>query len=1149
MMAGAPTDDTPTVISTGKPRAAENAQLGEGLQGRRLGHFELLEAIGVGGMAAVLRARDLDLNRFVALKILPPESAADPENISRFKHEARAAAKLDHENIARVYFCGEDQGLHFIAFEYVEGENLRSLFDRRGPLPAAECVPYMLQVAAGLTHAARRGVIHRDIKPSNIIITPEGRAKIVDMGLARNLDARHAADLTQSGVTLGTFDYISPEQALDSRQADVRSDIYSLGCTFYHLLTGRPPVEGSPAKKLNDHQHVLPIDPRQINPAVPDDLAAVLGKMMAKDPAHRYQTPEQLILHLNDLARKLGVADPTAGDEPAPATPALPGPPRLSPVAIALAAAALVVVVVLFTSGGGVPADGPGPTALWPVGPPTTTTTVAPVNPGAAAAPGKAVEPSAPRAQKAPDAARLKALLQAPSAHIQLADALYDLAGELGVSFQGSDLVLEGTDRLHPPRLRVAFAPAGDGPRPGGLTLRGLPTSMAPTRLKLRGLHFLIANTPAESAPADWRAALKVEGFDEIDIERCTFEPEGPRPASRTTDVLLAGRPDAERTTVLRLTDSYFAPPDRLTAGDVAVLLDGSADVRAFSCVFAPYTAVFEAEAGAKVQLELDQCSALLRDGTLIQSESGAGVTAAAGHCLFACAGPSDGGELTRADASATAVLAGLKSRRGAMPNGYFNLSPPADDAEAVVLTASPWQKNPLEETGPRLSNPRAFLVNLDDRNLRLTGPVDPRPGRPRLPEPPLGALALPTDETPYSLSPSPPIRTADAKRKLVKRTATRAEVAAGVFRSLALAVEDAESGDVIEIQHDGLMEIAPVVLEQPKQLTIRPSPGSRPVLALKPTERKEASLFLVFNGSLKLEELQFLLRPSDRAASVDRSRLSAVTIGGAGQCAMVRCAATLDEGDAVQVAMASLADPAGAMKMGTTPDRLPRVELDRCFVRGKGDLLAVQPSRAFEFEADGSLFVLDGALVAVESASKEPPLTPGGSVHLRHTTAYLTGPILGLHGGERNGGPPALAGTQVTTDDCLFALPAGKSAVRADGLDPDQLKLYLSWRGKNNVYAGFTGQIIDAHAGGMSEMPQKMFRDAEWLTFTGESGHMAALSKVRFAVAPPTAGQPMTAVRPTDFAVTQWPDPRDAECGAKPRELPRPFDYEKDQR
>src|SRR5262249_22702928 len=159
----------------------------------------------------------------------------------------------------------------------------------------------------GLAHAAGRGVVHRDIKPSNIIITPTGRAKLVDMGLARHLEKHDDRALTQSGVTLGTFDYISPEQALEPRDADVRSDIYSLGCTFYHMLTGQPPVpEGTAAKKLHHHQHLPPLDPRQLNPDIPDDVAAILARMMAKEPRDRYQRAEHLVMHLIQVAQKVG---------------------------------------------------------------------------------------------------------------------------------------------------------------------------------------------------------------------------------------------------------------------------------------------------------------------------------------------------------------------------------------------------------------------------------------------------------------------------------------------------------------------------------------------------------------------------------------------------------------------------------------------------------------------------------------------------------------------------------------------------------------------------------------------------------------------------------------------------------------------------
>ena len=303
-------EEPPTIISLTRPRSSPDAKLVERYIGKQLGHFQTIEPVGVGGMAAVIRAQDLELARIVALKILPPEMAVDPENVKRFRQEARAAAKLDHENIARVYYCGEDQGIHFIAFEFVAGETLRAITDHQGgKLEIDKAISYLLQVTAGLIHAQSRQVVHRDIKPSNIIITPEGKAKIVDMGLARNLDPHNAnGGVTHSGVTLGTFDYISPEQAIDPRIADCRSDIYSLGCTFYHVLSGQAPVpEGTAAKKLSAHQHLLPIDPRLLNPAIPDDLTKILARMMAKNPDYRYQSPQELYAELMILAQNRGI--------------------------------------------------------------------------------------------------------------------------------------------------------------------------------------------------------------------------------------------------------------------------------------------------------------------------------------------------------------------------------------------------------------------------------------------------------------------------------------------------------------------------------------------------------------------------------------------------------------------------------------------------------------------------------------------------------------------------------------------------------------------------------------------------------------------------------------------------------------------------
>ena len=245
-------EDQPTVITQpGMPPADSRSDSvtrilhGQILPGERLGHFELLKYVGGGGMGKVFCALDTRLARSVALKILSPEHAADRETVLRFQNEAQSAARLDHDNIARVYYVGEDRGLNYIVFEFIEGVNVRDLVESKGPLSLAEAVSYTLQVADALAHAAERNVVHRDIKPSNLLITPAGQAKLIDMGLARlrEVDAA-AADLTASGVTLGTFDYISPEQARDPRNTDVRSDIYSLGCTFFFMLTGRPPFLG-----------------------------------------------------------------------------------------------------------------------------------------------------------------------------------------------------------------------------------------------------------------------------------------------------------------------------------------------------------------------------------------------------------------------------------------------------------------------------------------------------------------------------------------------------------------------------------------------------------------------------------------------------------------------------------------------------------------------------------------------------------------------------------------------------------------------------------------------------------------------------------------------------------------------------------------
>ncbi len=309
-------DSTPSAVATAEVSELSNRlfpaqithELAEDLSGLKLGHFLIEERVGMGGMGTVFLATDERLQRPVALKILSPTQLSDPASIQRFRNEARAAARLDHDHVARVFFYGEEQGLHFIAFEFVQGKNLRDVIRARGRLEPAESVSYAVQLAAALCHTSACGVVHRDIKPSNIIITPQGKAKLVDLGLARKENLEASAQLTVAGTTLGTFDYIAPEQAKDPRNVDVRSDIYALGGTLYHMLTGELPYpEGTVLQRLLDHQEKDPPDPALRNRRVPPGLSAIVKKMLAADPRRRYLNAEDLLRDLLLMASSLGL--------------------------------------------------------------------------------------------------------------------------------------------------------------------------------------------------------------------------------------------------------------------------------------------------------------------------------------------------------------------------------------------------------------------------------------------------------------------------------------------------------------------------------------------------------------------------------------------------------------------------------------------------------------------------------------------------------------------------------------------------------------------------------------------------------------------------------------------------------------------------
>jgi hypothetical protein len=326
--------------------ASEAASKGK-RRGLRLGKYEVQAHIATGGMGAVYKAVDLERRRVVALKVLSPELAARPARLERFRREARSAAKLCHENIVAVYEIGEEAGTYFLALEYVDGIDLQEHVRRRGPLPPEEARQIIIQAARALGHAYEHGIVHRDVKPSNILISErDGRpvVKLTDLGLARETKEEDLR-VTSLGRTVGTVDYMAPEQARDSGAADTRSDIYSLGCTFYYLLAGQCPFPGgSVAERAIAHIEATPPDVRDSNPAVSAKLSAVLQRMLAKKPADRFQNPGELLQALEDAAPAPAL---TGASWPSPAVDVAPPRRWLGAVSAAFVAAGMVAAFLV----------------------------------------------------------------------------------------------------------------------------------------------------------------------------------------------------------------------------------------------------------------------------------------------------------------------------------------------------------------------------------------------------------------------------------------------------------------------------------------------------------------------------------------------------------------------------------------------------------------------------------------------------------------------------------------------------------------------------------------------------------------------------------------------------------------------------------
>ena len=274
------------------------------------GRYEIARHIARGGMAEVYLARDLMLDRPVALKVLFPELSTDRNFVERFRREAQAAANLSHPNIVSIYDWGEEEGTYFIVMEYIEGRTLGQIIRSEGPLLADRAAEIGADVAGALAFAHRSGVVHRDVKPGNVLISPNGQVKVTDFGIARA--ANSDQDLTQTGAVMGTATYFSPEQAQGAR-VDGRSDEYSLGVVLYEMVVGKPPFQGdNPMAIAYKHVREEPVAPRTRNPDVPEAFESIVLQAMAKNPNDRYMSADEL---RQDLLRfrqgRMVLANPT----------------------------------------------------------------------------------------------------------------------------------------------------------------------------------------------------------------------------------------------------------------------------------------------------------------------------------------------------------------------------------------------------------------------------------------------------------------------------------------------------------------------------------------------------------------------------------------------------------------------------------------------------------------------------------------------------------------------------------------------------------------------------------------------------------------------------------------------------------------------
>ena len=1097
------TDDSPTIVSRTVPqlvKPVESEPSPDVFKGKKLGHYELIGAIGKGGMATVLKARDTLLDRTVAVKVLPPDMAKENENVLRFHQEARSAARLDHENIARVFYCGEDQNLSFIAFEFIEGKNLREILTARSTIPYQEALLYMIQVARGLTHAASRNVVHRDIKPSNIIITPTGLVKLVDMGLARSLGPNEGG-LTQSGMTLGTFDYISPEQALEPRDADHRSDIYSLGCTFYHLLTGHAVVpEGTAARKLYHHQHVKPTDPRVLIPDLPDGIAMLLDKMMAKSPIDRYQTPQEMLYEMESVAISLGIAH---GDSqisvlsshiirPAGKQQSLTYP-------LVLAGIFIIVVLVLMDS---LQSKATNTEGNWPFKNPRSASNDSPLFPDTGVNKPRDNTPINNPAMETkvglipkyeseePTLKDIKEWLQknkdAKQIEIVLSKDL-DLTPENdkqepGLILNHAQIKIRGKDSVKRPTIKLSY------------DARSLTNPVAWSALTIDSDDAIIqdVNITIDARSTDTEMhGITFKGKKTLLLRRCEFiQAQAVQSENRQLASLLLDSPENMKP-MINIEDCCFLGFEQIVSplndigkpesvsyrqpdggGCDAIIKKGNSRIRVSDCVFGPHYSIihFLGKTDIDNLVVIQHCS--IMQGTkscLIYAGAQSSPQVEMIHSLIARSpdlvfqADADGAVLIRNTMGPNQTkYKGDENRYYKVDSFLVQNSPPISfpdfsafqtllrdnklgvDDSSKLLETSPWKSDQPLKLLEEFHLGQAFMIK--DSSIELRSPDN-------IADRLIGAEKF--LDFSYISRPLPPITSTKPEASNKPRVVDSTEVedpSKFVFKTLEAALASCKGSETILIRHDGDLIIKPLRLDKTAgEITIKPFPGSKPILVSGDTrEGIIVAMFLINESSLKLEDLEIVSRPILAGLRTP----SLATLGKAGSINLKNCSVTFEKSEALQLPTIIGLGVDTNLMMDSMPGKpaapANSILIDQCRLRGECNIFRNRTTRNCELQITQSFIAIAGAIIKVESSGTGTVGIAGLQARINKVSAFCEGIPFQITQGK-----PSASPIMLKLSESLLVQIGAKEFVQLEDpeISPERLKESFQVEGVRNIY------------------------------------------------------------------------------------------------